>query len=282
MHLLVLPVLVLAFLTGWQDRFLEATLAVVLHEGCHAVTAKALGYQIACVELLPFGGVAKMVQQDVSPTAEFTIALAGPVCSFVTAAALSAAMRVFPATGAYLSGFFQINMALAAINLLPALPLDGGKMLRALLEKRKRGSRVGRVIAWSGVLFGALLSSVGVWLLHAGVYNISLLLFGLFLLLSAVRELRMLPEHRLHGMLKRQDAIDRGEQVPIHHCVMLGSVRAGDVLPLIPENRYTLIRVLRQGKEPAGELSEKELISGITKYGSNVTLEELLQNAFSR
>lgn len=280
-HALMLPVLALAAIAGFLDRFLEAALAVMLHESCHAVTARALGYRIASVELMPFGGVARLESGHISAASEFCIAMAGPVCSFVTAAALTTAMRLFPGIAGAVSGFFRINLVIAVLNMLPVLPLDGGRMLRALLE-RGGGNNTARAAAWAGVALGAMMAALGAYMLLCGMANVSLLLFGLFLFLAAWKEVRQLPEHRLHGMLRRQDAIRRGEQVNVHHCVLRGGMRAAEALPLFPGGKYALVRVLDDAGKSLGELSETELIAGVSRYGAQVTLAELLTNAISR
>ena len=126
-------VLLAAVVLGMLGRLLQAMLALSLHETFHAIVAHSMGYRVDAVEFLPFGGVARLEGRPLSPNAEFWIAAAGPLCSFVVAGAIAIAISLYPVTRYALQYFLNINLALALFNLLPALPLDGGSMLRAIL-----------------------------------------------------------------------------------------------------------------------------------------------------
>jgi Zn-dependent protease len=128
--------LVLLFMGGLSGIFvvLLAFSSVILHELGHALVARRLGVQVSGIELHFFGGVAKLQNQPKSNVDEVAIAAAGPAVSFVLAAIgflLSA-----------LTGWFvfellaTVNLVIAVFNLIPALPMDGGRILRASLAGR--------------------------------------------------------------------------------------------------------------------------------------------------
>jgi Zn-dependent protease len=113
---------------------LVAFASVLLHELGHAVVARQLGVRVSGIELSFFGGAAKMVELPRSANHEIAIAAAGPAVSLMLAGAgfgLGAVTGVFFFT---LLGW--INVVIAAFNLLPALPMDGGRILRALLTRK--------------------------------------------------------------------------------------------------------------------------------------------------
>jgi Zn-dependent protease/CBS domain-containing protein len=175
--------------------------SIVLHELGHALVARRLGIGISGIDLWFFGGIAKMSRDTDSPGAEFKIAAAGPAVTLVFAAAcvgLCAALsdgaaldvilldegaRVSPALA--LLGFLALwNGALLVFNLIPAFPLDGGRIARsavwAVTGDRNRATRVaGRI----GEAFGYLLVGLGVFLAATGnVFNgIYLAVVGWFL-----------------------------------------------------------------------------------------------------
>ncbi len=127
---------VLLFWGGLSGIFLVllAFGSVILHEFGHALTARKLGVGVSSIELHFFGGVANLTSQPKSANDEAVIAAAGPAVSFVLAAlgyTLHAAtgLGVFALLGA-------VNLVIAVFNLLPALPMDGGRIFRALLSKR--------------------------------------------------------------------------------------------------------------------------------------------------
>jgi stage IV sporulation protein FB len=135
---------------------------VLLHELGHALVARRLGVHVSGIELSFFGGAAKMVQMPRSADHEIAIAAAGPAVSLMLGGAglgLGLALHVplFAAIG-------WINLLLAGFNLIPALPMDGGRILRALLTRRMDFVRatevsvqVSRVVAVGFGLLGLIM-----------------------------------------------------------------------------------------------------------------------------
>lgn len=112
--------------------------SVLLHELGHALVARRLGVHISGIELSFFGGAAKMVEMPRSADHEIAIAAAGPAVSLLLAGAgLGLGMVVpVPLLASLFTWIGVINLVLAGFNLLPALPMDGGRILRALLTRR--------------------------------------------------------------------------------------------------------------------------------------------------
>jgi Zn-dependent protease len=135
--------------------------SVLLHELGHALVARKLGVHVSGIELSFFGGAAKMVQMPRSANHEIAIAAAGPAVSLMLAGiGLGLGLAVHSPLFAMIG---WINLVLAGFNLLPALPMDGGRILRALLTRRMDFVRatdvsvqVSRVFAVGFVILGLL------------------------------------------------------------------------------------------------------------------------------
>lgn len=133
--------------------------SVVLHELGHALAARRYGIGTAHITLYPFGGVAAIERMPEDPDEETVIALAGPAVNFVLAALAGWAWL---ATGSVFAlGFVWMNLGMGLFNLLPAFPMDGGRVLRATLARRmgflpasRLAVRVGRVFAWAFLALG--------------------------------------------------------------------------------------------------------------------------------
>jgi len=163
--------------------------SILLHELGHAFTALRMGLHIRGITLFLFGGVAEMEDEPPDPRSELLIAVAGPVVSvlialfcWMVAVALGA---ILPITVlAILRYLTTINLVVVAFNLLPAFPLDGGRVFRSILWKSKGSLRQAtKVAAGFGQFFGALLIVVGVLNFIGGsvVGGMWLALIGLFL-----------------------------------------------------------------------------------------------------
>jgi Zn-dependent protease len=154
-------------------------LCVVLHEYGHALTARHFGIRTRAITLLPIGGVAVLERNPSSPVQELWIAAAGPAVNFLLAGLIFALMLTTggissglfsgSAEASTLSWLFRLNLLLGVFNLLPALPMDGGRILRASLalrmsnlEATRIASRAARGIAALMIFFGL---TRGEWML---------------------------------------------------------------------------------------------------------------------
>jgi Zn-dependent protease/CBS domain-containing protein len=164
--------------------------SLILHELGHALQARREGVRTEGITLWLFGGVAKIAGSFPSAWAEFRIAVAGPLVSLAIGLAAVAAAWADPQPGAVrtvLAWLGYINLALLVFNLIPALPLDGGRVLRSLLWARtgdlaratRRAARVGATLAavligiglletLTGALGGLWLALIGWFVLEAG------------------------------------------------------------------------------------------------------------------
>lgn len=127
---------VLLWMGGLAGVFvvLLAFASVLLHELGHALVARSLNVHVSGIELHFFGGAAKMAEQPRNARDEILIAVAGPAVSFALAGLGWVAFAATGATFFYLFGW--INTILGTFNLIPAMPMDGGRVLRALLTRR--------------------------------------------------------------------------------------------------------------------------------------------------
>jgi len=168
--------------------------SLLLHELAHSVVARRFGVQIKGITLFLFGGVAELAEEPKSATAEFWIALAGPAMSlslsavFWLLAQLSVQLLNAPAVIETLSYLAAVNLVIALFNLVPAFPLDGGRVLRAYLWHRHGDIlRATKAAARSGTIFAYGLMFLGVLVLFQGLLITGLwyIMIGFFVLGAA-------------------------------------------------------------------------------------------------
>lgn len=144
--------------------------SIVFHEFCHSLIARRYGLPMKGITLFIFGGVAEMAEEPESPKAEFLMAIAGPISSVVLATGLlflhmagKHAVWSEPVNGVLWYLWF-INYALAGFNLLPAFPLDGGRVLRSILWAIKGN------LLWATKIASRLGSGFGLFLIVMGLF----------------------------------------------------------------------------------------------------------------
>lgn len=174
---------------------------VALHEYGHALVARYYGIGTQEITLLPIGGVAQLERLPDDPKQELWIALAGPATNFVLAAglgllhwlsvgSLAGLLPINPFSGSLLSTLFGVNIIMGVFNLIPALPMDGGRVLRALLSLRMPSLKataiattLARALAAGMIVYGfvrggLMLALIGgfVWLTARAEYRNALLM----------------------------------------------------------------------------------------------------------
>jgi Zn-dependent protease len=175
---------------------------LTVHELAHAVTARRFGIRVRGITLFVFGGVAEIEGEVPTPAREFAVALIGPAVSLGLGAAFALATTWagdVPAIEGVLGTLALVNLGVALFNLIPGLPLDGGRLLRAglwwLSGSRERATTIA---AGAGVVVAAALTAFGVLLATwggepAGLWYVPMGAFLWFLARSSRR--RRPPEH---------------------------------------------------------------------------------------
>ena len=199
--MLIFPYIAFSWVSGTGPAAIVAAAAlsvllfgsILLHELGHALTARRFGIRTLDIVLTPIGGMARVVDMPQNPRQEILIAVAGPLVSLAIAAAAfttGLTLSIVPLVPAVvhegLGILVWINAMLGLFNLVPALPMDGGRVLRGYLALKRDhltatriAARVGRVIAIAG-------GAIAVLYLH----SISLALIAVFVYLAAGSEVR--------------------------------------------------------------------------------------------
>ncbi|HOV78858.1 MAG TPA: M50 family metallopeptidase [Bacillota bacterium] len=272
-----LALLGLFFVAGVLGKGLIAFAVVLLHEMAHVAAARRFGIHVSDVELLPFGGVSRISGEVVlDPSREVLVAAAGPAVNLLLAGLATALENYGVRFGNPGLFFLQCNLMMAAFNLLPALPLDGGRIFRSYLARRVGFKRATYRAAWWGQLWGVAVVLGGTAGLAAGVFGLDIIITGLFLFYAATREKGLAPYHFIRHLAQKKEELAAAGVLPGEPVVSLDTVRLGDVIRSFVPKRFHLVLLLDEKWQYRGVVSEVQIIDALLARGVDAPVGDLL------
>lgn len=251
---------------------------VLLHEFGHALAARRYGIRTRDITLLPIGGVARLESTGETPKQELVIALAGPAVNVVLAILLALLLigsrALFPAIeslslgGNSLTYLLIANVFLVAFNLLPAFPMDGGRVLRALLLYKLNRVKATQIASYAGKFMAVLFALVG-FLLE----NPILFLIALFVWMGAGQEAAMV---RVQSQLS-QVQVGGVMRTEFHVVSPFQSLR--ELVPILVSGSQRDFPVMLQN-QLLGMLFSQDLVRAMEERGSNLLVEEVMKSQF--
>ena len=231
---------------GVPVQMLVSLVCVLLHEGGHAGCAAAMGCAVDAVELTPFGGAARVRgMEQLSAVGRLSIALAGPAVNALLMLACGCGAYLLPQWVPLWAEGLRINAALLGFNLLPAFPMDGGRVVCALLEGKNGIARAQRLTAGAGILLGLLVAGLGITAYFVvGKFNLTLVLCGGYLCMEAKKARREAPLACMTHLLGREKALQKQEVLPVRTlAVRIGTPDARIAAKLRPGAFYRIAYV---------------------------------------
>jgi Zn-dependent protease/CBS domain-containing protein len=252
---------------------------VLAHELGHSVVAQRFGVRVADITLLPIGGVARMESIPRNPRQEFWIALAGPAVNFVVGPILYLIHRaiegpspgmpgvLWAPSGFVLGKLAAINLSLGLFNLLPAFPMDGGRILRAFLAQRMPYEQATQRAAALGQLVAFALAILGL------TQPMPMLLFiALFVFIGAAEEGTRVQTHAIVEGVAVRDAMVR----------RFATLRRGDTLSTAVDLLLTGTQQdfpVVEGTDVVGILTRRRLLEALSQSGAGLYVSEVMEPA---
>ena len=258
---------------------------VVLHEFGHALAARYYGVGTKDITLSPIGGVARLDKLPEKPSQEFIVAIAGPMVNVVIALVIGLALWLFSSTilphaangpaalfsesANFFPLLFLLNLALVGFNLLPAFPMDGGRMLRSLLSMKLGRLKATRIASLIGRIIAILFLILAV---YKG--DIVLGFIGLFVFTMAAQEYYMV---RMEDIMNNRTVADLYQNSFTKFQVFDPMQSAMDALAHGQEKNFL---VFNEAEELCGTLREKEIRFAMEKKDIAAPLQNYLTNVY--
>ncbi|MBM3493392.1 MAG: site-2 protease family protein [Armatimonadetes bacterium] len=252
---------------------------VLLHEFGHALAARRFGIKTRDITLLPIGGVARLERMPDDPRQELWVAVAGPLVNVAIAGvlfvwlfvsrALVPVQELTVAGGPFLERLLVVNVILVAFNMIPAFPMDGGRVVRALLAMRMEYTRATQIAANLGQGLAMLFGLVG---LLSGQFM--LLFIAFFVWIGAAQEASMVQMKSALGGIP----VSRAMQTSFETVAPTDSLQKPvDLMLRGFQHDFPVL----WGNELIGVLTRSDLIAGLTQRGPEATVQDVMRRDFS-
>lgn len=271
-----LPILfIFALAFGFINQLIAVYLIVLLHECGHMLAASRFNVPIERITFSPLGVNILLKSYYIKvPKQEIIVALAGPVANILLAL-VAIALYANGKVESQISDFLiTANVIMAVVNLVPALPLDGGRACKAMLTIRWGFIKAFNFTIVLTKIFAIVLSIGGLAILVVSGFNFSLLLIGAFLLANVISE------HRVGSQIIMRDIIYSREKLSDGALtVKLLAVRrdelARKLIKSFSYNNYYMFNIIDEDMKVIGTLTETQIIDGIVKKGSRIKAYEI-------
>ncbi|MDP3791051.1 MAG: site-2 protease family protein [Candidatus Omnitrophota bacterium] len=278
--------LLVFFLSGgikWLVLLLGVFCFVTLHEICHSLVAKSYGIEVREITLLPIGGVASMSSMPEKPSQEFFISIAGPLFNLMVVAVFYIPLKKFlgaevlfyrpfstatwPLTLAYL---YWINLILALFNLIPAFPMDGGRVLRSLLAQKMGYQKATKLAVNLGHIFALGFAYFGI----VG-FNIILIAIAIFIYIAASNEGLQVDLKETLKRFKVKDILSAD------FFTLNIDTTLAKVMELVLHSHQEDFPVTHKA-DTVGFVTRNDVLAGIHSLGADATVGEIMRKDFPK
>ena len=259
-------------LTGRFFLFLTYTLTAVMHEFAHAAAAARVGYRLRRIVLMPYGAIIRGDLEGISFKDEIFVALAGPLANAAAALGFIALWWLFPDAYPYTDTAAFASLGIAAVNVLPAYPLDGGRVLFCALAKKKGETFARKLCRAVSLVIGAAFLGLFVYGCFIEV-NFSVLFFASFIIAGAFGGNGCRYDRIRYDVTR---TLARGAE--IKRVAVLESCQVKKIIGYMERGRVLELCVYSEGGELLEILDENEIVELLERADLYAPLSECLKS----
>lgn len=271
---LILPPIML--FCGYLAEFITVFLSTFLHELGHIMAAIVMKRRINTVRVLPVG-LNALIESNVGPRWQNVIMyLGGPVTNLLLSALPLIIYAGVTANSDKIHFFTLINIYLAVFNMIPILPLDGGRILNEMLSGRVGLFLASRYLQRISICLSVVLLALGILQFIWNNRNFSLLMIGVYICFVSRFEERSVALLNMKNIIYRHSRIRKKGVYAARDLVVMKSLNIGDVIKNMDFDRFHIIYVLDDDLKLIKILTEQDVIDGMMEYGGEITFSEFV------
>jgi stage IV sporulation protein FB len=266
------------YFIDYHNKYLSAFVAIAMHEISHILVSVAQGRKLYSLRIFIIGLNAVFCENHQENPNYFLINIAGPLSNILISLVCIILSTYYLPNSDNMRFFILINISLAIFNILPILPLDGGRILRdilaskvGLIKAHKYSKRVSKGL-------GLLIILIGIIQLHNNIYNFSLLFIGCYIFYCMRYEESEVYFMNIKNLVYKRSRFLKKGVYPGRELVVIKNMRLGDIVKDMDFDRFHIIYVLDDDMRLVKVFTEQEIIDNMSKLNGEISFEDLINN----
>lgn len=268
------PYIILLIIIGFRGELLISFIIVLMHESTHYLAAVLFGFSGFDIKILPIGAVLRLKDLDeASPTEDLIISIAGPLFNIILALVCYGLSLHYP--GNTIDFLIKSNLALGIFNLIPAFPLDGGRILRDILSVKTIYRRANEITVRVSIILGYLICASFIFLFCLNIRDYNTAIIGVFVIISSYKEKERIVYIIMGDIVRKKRKFMSKRYMENKGISIYFKGELINVLGIMDKNKYNIFTVLDDEMRVIDVIYEDEIIQGLKEYG-NITIEEFV------
>lgn len=265
-----------SYLIGRLPLLVIGLLSIIFHESAHALCAHLCGFTISSMEILPIGAMARIEGLfENSELCEIAIALAGPVASIVIACI---GYCLYYYNNVYIYNLIMmVNLSIASVNMMPALPMDGGRVLRAILSNYIGIQRATRISCTIGIYLGIIISVISFVLGFLNLVSPAYIMLGIVVSISSYKEKQRSTFLQIAQMMMKKERLLKQGSMKINQIAVPETIKLYNLVSRFLPRAYHMVVVVDYEMCPVGYVSEGDVVKMLMEFGAHEEIGHLIR-----
>ncbi|SHI48809.1 stage IV sporulation protein FB [Clostridium cavendishii DSM 21758] len=268
----LIPQILVFFILGFKAKIFLAFLFIIIHEFCHFVVAVKIGVNVQNFKVHPLGTTLEISEYDeLSPKEEILICIAGPIANIIMVLIFFCIKKYINID--FINNCIEINLVLGIFNLIPAFPLDGSKILKAILSRKMLYKTAYGITIIISYIISILFIALFFLELYIHNLNLSLILAGIFIIYTTYKEKERIMYIIMSDIIRKRKRLLKNKYIENKFLSVYYKQELLYILGLVDKNKFNIFYILNEEMKLLYTLSEDEVLEALKIYG-NITLEE--------